>query len=164
MNIREAFPDDIPLLVSVANDVWEPTYRHIISPAQVRLMIHDMHTPEAYLQQMADGHRFFMATEGNSVLGFISFHPHPSESSVMRIPKLYVRKSGQGKGIGSALINALARECLSTGKVILELNVNRYNKALYFYRRSGFYIARSEDLSFKGFPLSDYVLRKQLLT
>lgn len=164
MNIREAFPDDIPLLVSVANDVWEPTYRHIISPEQIRLMMQDMHTPEAYRKQMSDGHRFFMAMEAICVLGFISFHPHPSESNVMRIPKLYVSKSGQRKGTGTALINALAEECLSAGKVMLELNVNRYNKALYFYRRLGFYIARSEDLQFKGFPLSDYVLRKQLLT
>jgi GNAT superfamily N-acetyltransferase len=164
MNIREAFPDDIPLLVSVANDVWEPTYRHIISPEQIRCMMQDMHTPEAYQKQMAEGHRFFIALDDDRILGFISFHPHAVEASVMRIPKLYVGKSGQGKGIGSALIHALAAECLSMGMSMLELNVNRYNKALYFYRRIGFYIDRSEDLFFKGYPLSDYVLRKQLLT
>lgn len=148
--------------MEVSHQVWEPTYRHIISPAQVQLMISQMHTAEAYALQMKEGDRFLMAMEGEKILGFISFHPSTNDPGVMRIPKLYVKVEAQGKGAGRALLDATSAIALTSGLQALELNVNRYNKALYFYRRYGFYIFRMEDLQYHGFPLNDYVLRKQL--
>jgi diamine N-acetyltransferase len=164
MNIREAFPDDVPLLMDISHAVWEPTYRHIVRPDQIRVMMQDMHTHSAYLQQMREGHRFFIALQGSAIQGFVSFHPHADEPEVMRIAKLYVMMQQHGQGVGTALIAAVGAEALNQGKAWLELNVNRYNKALYFYRRKGFFIHRSEDLDYKGFPLNDYVVRQSLLT
>lgn len=163
MTIREANYKDILLLVAVAENVWERTYRHIIPPAQVRLMMQEMHTPEAYAQQMKNGHRFFITEQAGLTVGFISFHPQPCEDGeVMRIPKLYVRFDAQGSGAGKALLNEVEKEANLMVIPFLELNVNRYNKALYFYRRNGFFIYRSEDIPYKGYWLNDYVLRRRI--
>ena len=164
MTIREANAGDIHLLVKVADEVWEKTYRHIVTPLQIQVMMHDMHTPEAYSRQMQDGDRFFMAMEGAEILGFISFHPRiTADESIMRIPKLYIRFSAQGTGSGKALLQQVEEEAARQGLQYLELNVNRYNKALYFYRKNGFFIHRSEDLDYKGFPLNDYVMRRKVM-
>jgi GNAT superfamily N-acetyltransferase len=162
MTIREAIYSEIPLLVTVAENVWERTYRHIIPPALVRLMMQEMHTSEAYHQQMNSGHRFFITELDGQVVGFVSFHPQKSDDGlVMRIPKLYVRFDCQGGGAGKALLNKVEREAEAMNIPYLELNVNRYNKALYFYRRNGFFIDRSEDIPYKGYWLNDYVLRRK---
>lgn len=163
MTIREANAGDIHLLVKVADEVWEKTYRHIVTPLQIQVMMQDMHTSEAYQKQMKTGDRFFLAMEGEEVLGFISFHPKISEQeSIMRIPKLYIRFSAQGSGCGKALLKQVEDEAAKQGLQFLELNVNRYNKALYFYRKNGFFIHRSENLDYKGFPLNDYVMRRKV--
>lgn len=163
MTKREAIYTDIPLLVSIAENIWERTYRHIIPPAQVRSMMQEMHTPEAYAQQMKSGHRFFVAEQENRPIGFISFHPmEVGDGMVMRIPKLYVRSDAQGKGVGISLLQEVEKEAFSMRIPYLELNVNRYNKALYFYRRNGFFIHQSEDIPYKGYWLNDYVLRRKV--
>jgi GNAT superfamily N-acetyltransferase len=79
----------------------------------------------------------------------------------MRIPKLYVRFDAQGSGVGKHLLNEVDKEAKLMNIPYLELNVNRYNKALYFYRRNGFFIYRSEDIPYKGYWLNDYVLRRK---
>lgn len=162
MLIKTGNEEDIDKLVEVAHEVWEPTYRHIVTPLQIKVMMADMHSKEGYAEQMKNGDKFLLAFEHEQILGFLSYCPHSEDSDIMRIPKLYVRTGFHGKGTGKALLDHLSTIALKNGKTQLELNVNRYNKALYFYRRYGFYIHKSEDAQYKGFPLTDYVVRKNI--
>ena len=45
----------------------------------------------------------------------------------------------------------------------MELNVNRNNKALEFYKKMGMHIAESGDFNIGGgFYMNDYIMRKKL--
>ncbi|WP_338410828.1 hypothetical protein [uncultured Flavobacterium sp.] len=44
---------------------------------------------------------------------------------------------------------------------MLYLNVNRFNKAQYFYKKAGFKIAYQEDIEIgKGYLMQDFVMEK----
>jgi hypothetical protein len=46
----------------------------------------------------------------------------------------------------------------------LRLNVNRYNKAKFFYEKLGFKIIGSEDVDIgNGFYMNDFVMQKNLV-
>jgi catechol 2,3-dioxygenase-like lactoylglutathione lyase family enzyme len=51
------------------------------------------------------------------------------------------------------------------GQHSLELNVNRFNKALAFYKDQGFQVVRDEKIDIgRGYFMDDHVLRKVLGT
>ena len=65
----------------------------------------------------------------------------------------------QGKGIGRSLIQEVVDRMKPSGKEILYLNVNRYNKEVSFYERLGFLIVGEEENAIgKGFFMNDYVM------
>ena len=44
----------------------------------------------------------------------------------------------------------------------VELNVNRKNPAMYFYKKMGFELLEKTDIAYGKFWLNDYVLRKSI--
>ena len=69
----------------------------------------------------------------------------------------------QGKGTGKKLIEHIAETIRTIGATILELNVNRHNKAKDFYIRQGFSVARQENIAIgNGYFMNDYVMELPL--
>lgn len=157
MEIIKAKPEHFQAMEEVIRQVWRPTFLHRIDYTQLKYMEENMYTTEAFLQQAEEeGHQFLVAVENQQVLGFISYL---EKGNHYRIPKLYLSPKYHGRGIGSKLIDAVKQLTVQAGKEFIELNINRYNRSLYFYRRYGFYIHASEDVQLGDFLLNDYILR-----
>lgn len=81
---------------------------------------------------------------------------------LFHLHKIYVLPAFQGQGLGHLLFQtATAYACSQSvgGLCRIELNVNRHNKALDFYRREGMHIARSGDFPIgNGFFMNDYIM------
>ena len=161
MKVRIAFANDIPKIIEVAEATWKQTYAPIISQEQIDFMYERMYTPEAILQQMQDGHTFLMCLEENAILGFISYIIR--EDHTLYIPKLYVKPQTQGKGIGRLLLEEAEKIARKNYLQAIELNVNRKNPAMYFYKKMGFELHEKTDIAYGKFWLNDYVLRKPLV-
>ena len=159
MQIIEARKEHFPEIIVMIRKVWDATYRHILTVKQVEFMQDALNTVKAFEILQYTGHVFYIAIEEERIVGFISFL---KLEDGLRIPKLYVDYSVQNRGIGTLLLNSVKRYALENKLIFIELNVNRYNKALYFYRRYGFYILSSVDISFGDFWLNDYVMRLDL--
>lgn len=159
MEIIEANPEHFPLIEDLIHKVWEPTYRHLVYQQQIVKMEKLMHGRDAYEQQQAEGHHFFLALEDGELLGFVSFY---ILNEGVKIPKLYIDADSRKKGVGKALLQFVERFAKDQQLKFIELNVNRHNKALYFYRRYGFYIKASVDIPWHEFWLNDYVMRLEL--
>lgn len=69
----------------------------------------------------------------------------------------------QGKGYGKVLINAVEAKVMAAGKRILDLNVNRFNKARGFYEKLGFKVLHEEDIAIGRYWMNDFVMRKPLI-
>lgn len=159
MKIIEAEEKDIPIIQKLSDVVWPVTFADILSVDQIKFMMEMMYSTEALREQLADGHRYALAKEGDVYLGYLSIQHFESEFST-KIHKIYILPNQQGKGVGRLLIEYAKEQAKRNGSLYLTLNVNRYNKALHFYQHLGFAITGKEDIDIgNGFLMEDYKLK-----
>lgn len=162
MRIRPATLADIAAIRQVAHDTWPHTYREILSAEQITYMLSRMYDVQTLQRQMQDeGHRFFLACDlQDEVVGFAGFQPdYQGQGGMAKLHKLYLLPSLQGQGVGKQLLQACVQGAQALGQTQLQLNVNRYNRAVAFYRHCGFEILREEVLDFgEGYVMDDFVL------
>ena len=162
MIIRHASELDIPAINELAEKIWWPSYRNIISDEQISFMLNDMYSAESLLKQMNSGIEFLIAERECIPLAFAGYSLTDLENQVFKLHKLYVLPTEQGRGTGKKLIGQVSSLAKAKGGKILELNVNRGNSAHHFYIKSGFDIYQTVDINYHRFVLNDYVMRKKL--
>ncbi|WP_118951454.1 GNAT family N-acetyltransferase [Taibaiella helva] len=156
-NIHEASPLEIEVIRSLIGNIWKPTYREILSEDQMDYMLERMYDTSTLQRQMQQGHVFLILSAGQAPLGFAGFEYDYPETGTCKLHKIYLLPETQGKGMGKMLLNAVAEKAAARGQRRLLLNVNRYNKALDFYRHYGFEIVGEEDIDIgNGYFMNDY--------
>lgn len=160
INLKNATIEDIPLIQSIAEQTWRPTYGHILTEEQTLFMLDMMYSSESLTRQF-ETNTFIFAYEGETPLGFAGFEPKDDE--VMKLHKLYMLPAAQGKGIGKLLIQEVAKYAKQQGLKHVHLNVNRNNKAIGFYEKQGFNIIKEEDINIgNDFWMNDYVMQLEV--
>jgi ribosomal protein S18 acetylase RimI-like enzyme len=70
-----------------------------------------------------------------------------------------VLPSEQGKGLGKLLIDKAIEIAIAQNQKAIFLNVNKYNKARFFYEKLGFTIVKDEVIDIgNGYVMDDYVM------
>lgn len=165
VEIRKAGADDVPIIHDLAQIAFRHTYRDILSPEQMEYMMDWMYAPENIMKQFEDGHVYYILSCSGLPCGYVSVQEEGSDSQgveVYHLQKIYVLPSCQGKGLGRILFNR-ALEHVRTeshgAKARVELNVNRSNKAVSFYRHLGMTVLRQGDFHIgNGFYMNDYIM------
>ncbi|NDV79532.1 GNAT family N-acetyltransferase [Dysgonomonas sp. 511] len=162
MEIIKAEKAHIQTIRTLADEVWPETFKELLSPEQIAYMIEMMYSELSLEKQMAEGHQYLLAKKDGEYLGYVSYELNYKGTGYTKIHKIYVLPAGQGTGVGRLFIetvSGIAKENNNTG---VSLNVNRYNKAINFYRRMGFEIAGSEDIDIgNNFLMEDYIMNKE---
>lgn len=153
---------DIQAIHELAEKIWWPAYRNVISDEQIRFMLEDMYSERSLLDQMNSGLEFWLAERESVPVAFAGYSLIEPEKQIYKLHKLYVLPSEQGRGTGTKLIDHISALAKSAGGRILELNVNRGNQAQNFYRKAGFDVFETVDIPYHHFVLNDYVMRKAL--
>jgi ribosomal protein S18 acetylase RimI-like enzyme len=84
-------------------------------------------------------------------------------AGTFKIQKLYVLPNQQGKNFGRMLLSEIISFCRKKAAKSLILNVNRYNKARFFYEKFGFKIIDEVDISIgNNYFMNDYVMELNL--
>lgn len=127
-------------------------------------MLERMYAPDVLQRQMDEGHIFLILTEDGSPVGFAGFEcDYGGKQGVCKLHKLYLLPETQGRGLGRMLLHAVKEMAQERSQERLLLNVNRYNKALHFYRRLGFEVVAEEDIDIgQGFFMNDYLMALEL--
>lgn len=161
LSLRRAFPTDIPLIRDLTMRIWPDTYRNIISEEQISYMLTLMYDEKVLRRQMEGEQEFIIVYDGVEAVGFAAFGQ--AGPGVFKLHKLYVLASQQGRGTGRFIITRLAKAMKAKNGTIMRLNVNRDNKALLFYEKMGFSIAKEEDIDIGGgYFMNDYVMEMLL--
>ncbi|MDR1171149.1 MAG: GNAT family N-acetyltransferase [Bacteroidales bacterium] len=160
--IQQATPNDCALIYELAVPSWKAAYSEILSDEQMDYMLKMMYSEESLHRQMQDGHIFFIVLCDEVPSGFISFHPQSENLYILE--KLYVLPLIHGTGAGRFLVEKAEeyiRDQHPDRHFLFELNVNRNNKAVGFYKQLGFHIDREvdEDIG-NGFYKNDYIMQK----
>jgi diamine N-acetyltransferase len=162
---RPATIDDIPILREIASKTWFTTYKDILSKEQADYMFEWMYSAASLLEQITQkSHLFYLLYIGDSPLGFVSYSKE--QETLFHLHKLYVLPYKQGSGIGKALLAFVFQQVKAASgekPCAVELNVNRYNKAVTFYQKMGMYIHEEGDFDIgHGYLMTDYIMRKDL--
>ena len=129
----------------------------------MKYMLEHIYSETSLQKQIGDGQQFIIVFDDNEMIGFASYSRKRANENVFRLHKIYVDPTQQGKGIGKIIIQYVCDDIKKAGAEILELNVNRYNKALYFYQKLGFEIIEEEDIDIgNGYFMNDYVMQKEI--
>jgi ribosomal protein S18 acetylase RimI-like enzyme len=158
IEILEAGEADIKIITDIAFPAWEATYLKIVSREQFDFMYNEMYSGESLRKQFSEGHRFFILYENKIPAAFVSFVP---DGKSVRIPKLYVHPAHQKKGFGKMLLDEVEKLCKGKFEAI-ELNVNRFNPARFFYEKLGFKIISEIDVPIGKYFMNDYIVRKKI--
>lgn len=159
--IRKATADDIPAIRQMAGKVFPETYRDILSEEQLVYMMDMMYSEQSLRLQMGAQKNIFYICDGRGYVSF-RYEGHTEDhGDVFHLEKLYVLPEYHGTGLGRELFNTVvdAVRQSSVGAARIELNVNRYNKAVSFYEHIGMHKDREGDFPIgHGFYMNDYIM------
>lgn len=163
VHFKEGTTSDIPLIRQLSHTIWPLAYGSILSKEQMDYMLNRMYSESSLLDQMNRLlHHFILVFNEDTPVGYASWS-WITDGNLYRLHKIYLVPSQHGKGIGRQLLQHVIRNIAPTRETILELNVNRRNKAIDFYTREGFRIVRSEDNDIgNGYYMNDYVMQKTI--
>lgn len=162
--ISEATASDVETIQAIAKITWPVAYGKILSKEQLDYMLEKMYSDETLKDTIINkGQHFILACENDICLGFASFEHNYLNKDVTRIHKLYILPHIQGKGIGRFLVDTVVKFAKEKHSLTLSLNVNRYNKAVAFYKKIGFSIVFEEDIEIgEGYLMEDYRMEMKI--
>ncbi|HEY0654485.1 MAG TPA: GNAT family N-acetyltransferase [Chryseosolibacter sp.] len=163
VTILHATLKDIPVIRSIAEETWWPTYGPILSIEQIRFMLDTIYADKELEKHIRTGSQIFILLhDENGPQGFASYSLRPDDATVCKLHKLYVLPGNHGKGYGKLLINEVKLRAINLNASALDLNVNRQNPAIKFYEKAGFIKLREEDVPIGPYWMNDYVMRLTL--
>ena len=162
--IIKATQNDLQAIHDMAQVVFRHTYKDILSPEQMEYMMDMMYSLPNLEKQLQDGHHYYIArSQDNCPCGYVSVQCEgcgEDGRDVFHLHKIYVMPDRQGLGIGLKLFQTVvAHVCDLSSNARIELNVNKFNKAVDFYLHLGMKIIHEEDYPIgNGFYKTDYIM------
>lgn len=149
MIIRPATENDVQGIQHVAHVAWHVTYEGIIRPETRANILSEFYSEESLLRSLQrSGAVFFVAVEGERVVGFAQVLPRPRMVADYELTRIYVLPDWQRKGVGSKLLEAVEAALPDQRLWVI---VERDNKgAVEFYEAKGFTRQRDLELPLFG--------------
>jgi ribosomal protein S18 acetylase RimI-like enzyme len=162
MEVRHLAKDELWQVRELALQIFPVTYQEIVEPEQIDYMMDLFYTPENLRKQFESGQVFLIVYAEGKASGYASYTPL-IELGEYKLNKIYVDTRLQGKGLGRILLNDVISRVRNAGGKSLQLNVNRFNKAVGFYKSMGFVIKKEELLDIgRGYFMDDFVMEISL--
>jgi ribosomal protein S18 acetylase RimI-like enzyme len=162
-SIRQATINDLETIRQIAADTWWATYTAILEKEQISFMLDEIYSVEKIHWQLKNNTQtYLLLIQDDKPVAFAAYSPREEDPEIYKLHKLYCLPETQGKGYGKILIDEVGNKTIEAGKRMLDLNVNRHNKAKSFYEKMGFQVAYEEDIPIGRYWMNDYVMRKEL--
>lgn len=162
-SIVDASEQDIPSIQHIAEKTWRQTYSSILTKVQLEYMLQMIYHTEALKKVINEKAQTFILLRDNSGdQGFAAYGQKNNELSIFKLHKIYVLPENHGKGLGKILVDEVIKRVSSKGGTILDLNVNRFNKAKHFYEKLGFHVIAEEDVPVGPYFMNDFVMRLEI--
>ena len=165
VRIDKAGPGDLQKISDMAEVVFRHTYREILSPEQLDYMMDMMYSMPNLQKQIEEGPHYYIAYDEETSKGYVSVQHEGADNDgieMFHLHKIYVMPDAQGMGIGMKLFNRAvehAKEASSGKPARIELNVNKFNKSVGFYKHIGMRVLLEEDFPIgNGFYKTDYIM------
>ncbi|MDR1720376.1 MAG: GNAT family N-acetyltransferase [Dysgonamonadaceae bacterium] len=161
--VRKAIPEEAELIYSLALQVFPATYQEILSPEQLEYMLEWMYAPANTRRMMQKGQVYLILSKNGEDCGYASVEHQ--DKDLFLLQKIYVLPTVQNCGAGKFLFEEIVKyiRAIHPSPCIMELNVNRNNRAVHFYKRMGMTIVREGDFPIgNGYYMNDYIMELQI--
>lgn len=162
LTFQKADVKDLPLLYKLAEEIWIPAFAPLFSEIQLRALYRGMYNDELLTQWLSQkSNELYFIYSDQKPIGYAAVEKHPS---FLKLDKIYIHPSLQGKGCGGAAMKKIDQIAIDAGLSVIQLRVNRENNsAIAFYLHRNFQIIESIDFPGPdGFLYEDYLMEKLL--
>ncbi len=157
MHLEKITKTQLAIVKDLAYAIWPSTYGEILSSEQLNYMLDNFYSVENLENQMNNGQIFELLLEDTNVVGFVAYEFNCKETGSLKIHKIYLLPETQGKGFGKFMIDEVIEIAKSNNQKGVFLNVNKYNKAQFFYNKLGFTITNEEVIDIgNNYIMDDY--------
>jgi ribosomal protein S18 acetylase RimI-like enzyme len=157
---RKATGQEAERIYRLALRVFPDTYREILSPEQLDYMVEWMYAPAHIRRQMDEGQVYMILSKDGEDCGYAAVEQQGE--NLFHLQKIYVLPAFQGCRAGRFLFDEVVKYIreVHPEPCVMELNVNRHNRAFHFYRHMGMSLDREEDIPIgNGFYMNDYIMK-----
>lgn len=163
IHLEKITKNQLSIIKDLAYNIWPSTYGDILSNAQLEYMLHNFYSIANLEKQMDNGQVFELLFEDTNAIGFVAYELNCNfenlSQPLTKIHKIYLLPETQGKGFGKFMIDEIVKIAKSNNQKGVFLNVNKYNKAKFFYEKLGFVISKEEVIDIgNDYVMDDYVM------
>ena len=165
LTISVARADQLPIIASLAHDIWHRYYPSIISKAQIDYMLRERYSAEALTQRFAGrGNVLLIAWLGPLAVGFACLSVAEEAMDEASLDAFYLHPDHHRRGFGTIFMEQVVAHLDGQPQITLVLNVNRQNiTAINFYFRVGFTLRSAVNVDLgHGFIGNDFVMERPL--
>lgn len=153
--IRQATPEDAAEIARINHETWVATYKGILDDATIkaRSLEEQVQLWQAQLGAMAPLEMRFVADVNGMLVGYAGGGRNPDSNSPFQAELfgIYVLADYQKKGIGQALVKALASWLGEKGMSSMLVWIMRENPFKKFYSRlGGALLEQSREIDYNG--------------
>lgn len=162
LQFQTATVADLPQLYEMAEEVWLPAFAPLFSETQLKALYSGMYNDTILTKWLAEkGNELYFIYVNEKAIGYSAIEKH---SDFLKLDKIYIHPSLQGKGLGGEAMKKIEKIALDAGLSKIQLRVNRENhSAISFYQNRNFRIIESIDFPGpEGFLYEDYLMKKVL--
>ena len=167
LNVSQARHDQLPIIASLAHDIWHRYYPSIISTAQIDYMLKQRYTTEALSERQAKrGSLLLIAWLGPLAAGYAFISTPDDAPDEATLDAFYLHPDHHRRGLGTRFMEKVIAHLDEQPRRTITLNVNRLNiTAINFYFRVGFTLRSTVDIDFgRGFFGHDFIMERTLRT
>jgi len=156
VSIRVATEDDAAEISHVHVQSWRTTYAGIV-PDEYLAGLREAERVPVWREWLTRDIPVYIADLDGKVAGFISGGPirEPVQNYEAELFAIYLLQQAQGRGIGTALLRALAGSLVSKGFTSMAVWVLERNPSKRFYVKSGAQLVTSKEIEIGGAILSE---------
>ena len=159
IHLEKITKNQLPIIKDLAYTIWPIAYGEILSKEQLNYMLDNFYSVDNLSNQMDSGQVFELLLEDKNVIGYLGYEFNCKETGLLKIHKIYLLPETQGKGFGKFMIDEIVNIAKSNNQKGVFLNVNKYNKAKFFYEKLGFVISKEEVIDIgNDYVMDDYIM------
>ena len=157
-NISRLGRPGLPRVGALAEAIWPVAFHGLIPDAEIPKIVEQIYSTVQLETDMDNGHVFWIAEIDGKDAAFCAAY---KEADTIWLKKLYVLPGAQGLGLGTHLTRAAIGHFAPAKEMALFVK-NDNAKAIGFYRRAGFAIAREVPVVMGHMNFTDFVMVRPL--
>lgn len=164
IKLRKAVLSDAEQIAKIHVDSWEVAFEGLMPENYIKGYTLSARIKE-WLETIRTNAEFVVVAESYStVVGFMSYRPHPDAPETIELSKLYLCPTYYGKGTGSLFMQKLENVARDNGVRKIHLYVLNNNvTAIQFYMKHGFENADGfVSKEFEGTTIIDVLMTKRV--